>query len=77
LPHYAPPNAKGMQTFYLMLDENGASELSRPIVKGGTFSAFIERIYLGNVEGDDLDGSKLPLDDNDVADSFDPQVVRK
>lgn len=76
LPHYAPQPPDDFQTFYLMVDEKGASELSRPVVSGRTFSAFIERIYLGG-GGDDLDAVKLPLDDDDVAEDFDPQVVRK
>lgn len=77
LPTYAPrQKATSAATFYLMVDEAGAAELTRPVVKGGTFSAYVERIYLGG--GDDGDtGSKLPLDDADTLTDFDPQVLRK
>ena len=33
LPKYVPePEEKDIATFYLMVDENGAAELSRPVV---------------------------------------------
>ncbi len=78
LPEYAPAQPRdGWTTFYLMVDQRGAAELTQPVVKNNTFTAWIERIYLSN--GDDLDlaGRRLPLDDGDVADDFDPEVVRK
>jgi hypothetical protein len=59
-----------------MVDERGAAELTRPVVKSGTFFAYIERNYLSN--GDDLGReAPLPLYDDDAADGFDPEVVRK
>ncbi len=78
LPEYAPAQPRGgWTTFYLMVDQRGAAELTQPVVKNNTFTAWIERIYLSN--GDDLDlaGRRLPLDNGDVADDFDPEVVRK
>jgi hypothetical protein len=76
LPEFAPRQPDGWATFYLMVDECGAAELTRPVVKYNTFSAYIERNYLSN--GDDLDHETLSLDDDgDVADGFDPEVVRK
>ena len=78
LPEYAPAQPRdGWTTFYLMVDQRGAAELTQPVVNNNTFTAWIERIYLSN--GDDLDlaGRRLPLDDGDVADDFDPEVVRK
>ena len=78
LPEYSPAQPRdGWTTFYLMVDQRGAAELTQPVVKNNTFTAWIERIYLSN--GDDLDlaGRRLPLDDGDVADDFDPEVVRK
>ena len=57
-----------------MVDENGASELSRPIVSGETFKAFVERIYLS--DGSDFD-ERMPLDDDEPAQEFDPLVSRK
>jgi hypothetical protein len=59
-----------------MVDERGASELSRPVIKGRTFSAFIERIYLSG-GGDGFKKAKLPLNADDAANDFNPQVVRK
>jgi hypothetical protein len=75
LPEYAPAPAAGEATYYLMVDENGAAELTRPVVEDGTFTAYIERIYLS--DGSDLDGEPLSIDDGEIADDFDPQVVRK
>jgi len=76
LPRYAPQQPDGWATFYLMVDGQGAAELTRPIVKNNTFSAYIERNYLSN--GDDIDrGTPLSLHDDDAADGFDPEVVRR
>jgi hypothetical protein len=76
LPEYAPQQADGWATFYLMVDDRGAAELTRPIVDRSTFTAYIERNYLSS--GDDIDRESLPLDDDDdAADGFDPEVVRK
>src|ERR1700736_2781102 len=76
LPEFAPWQADGWATFYLMVDERGAAELTRPVVKNNTFTAYIERNYLSN--GDDLDLDRdremLPTTDGDVADGFDPEV---
>jgi hypothetical protein len=75
LPHYAPrPVGDGM-LYYLMIDQNGAAELTRPVVGGGTFIAAVERIYLSS--GGDDDPAILAEDDRGAADNFDPQVVRK
>ena len=79
LPRYvkvAEASEDGWTVFYLMVAPNGAAELSRPIVKGGTFQQFVERLYLS--DGSDLDSEpKLSLDDDDVVDDFDPKVARK
>jgi hypothetical protein len=77
LPDYAPAQPEGWVTFYLMVDPRGAAELTRPVVKNNTFTAWIERIYLSNGDDLDLDGNRLLLDDDDIADRFDPEVVRK
>jgi hypothetical protein len=75
LPRFAPrPEAGVWAMYYLMIDPNGRAELSRPVIEGGTYAAFIERLYLSN--GDDIGGRGLSLD-GEVADGFDPQVVRK
>lgn len=75
LPEYAPRQPDGWATYYLMVDENGSAELTRPVVKDGTFTAYIERIFLaedGILERDPFDSHK-----DDEADEFDPQVIRK
>jgi hypothetical protein len=55
--------------YYLMVDHNGAAELTRPIVTGGTFIAAVERIYLS--AGDDGDPAVLTEDGTGPADTFD------
>jgi hypothetical protein len=74
LPQYAPRQSDGATLYYLMVDQNGAAELTRPVVGNGTFVAAVERIYLSN--GDDGDPSVLGEDTGPVT-NFDPQVVRK
>ncbi len=76
LPRYAPKQTGPDITFYLMVDDEGRTELSRPIVRGGKFTAFPERIYLFR-DGDGGDGAMLPLDDSDTIIDFDPHVARK
>lgn len=76
LPRYIVRQFAGDATFYLMVDSNGAAELSRPVISGGTFSAYVERIYLS--DGKDMSDDRLDLTGgDDVADNFDPQVARK
>jgi hypothetical protein len=76
LPEYVPAQEAAWAIYYLMVDADGAAELTRPIVKGGRFAQYPERIYLSQGR-DDLGGKPLALDDGDVADDFDPEVVRK
>ncbi|WP_246697257.1 hypothetical protein [Rhizobium sp. G21] len=75
LPEYAKFNSEAVPTYFLMVDERGAAELTRPVVEGRTFSAYIERIYLS--DGADMELDKLLLDDGDRADDFDPMVVAR
>lgn len=77
LPHFAPRKAKGEGTYYLMVDPDGACELSMPVVKKGTFSSYIERIYLKGGSGFDGEKITLPDDNDDAVEAFDPLVVRK
>ncbi len=74
LPQYAPRQPGDWSFYYLMVDEDGAAELTRPVVKGGKFTFAIERLFLS--DGGDADGSIAGSDD-DAAPGFDPQVVRK
>ena len=62
-------------TYYVLVDENGAAELSRPIVSGETFQAYVERIYLS--DGSEFDRERILLDDDEPAEEFDPLVSRK
>ncbi len=75
LPEYAANPTDAFATYYLMVDENGAVELTRPVIRGRTFSSYVERIYLSY--GGDNGLEDLFLDDSDRANDFDPQVVRK
>jgi len=75
LPEYSVQQKAGEMLYYLMVAESGAAELSHPIVKESTFVSCIERIYLSN--GDDLERIARSFDDGDVADNFDPIVIRK
>jgi hypothetical protein len=75
LPRFVTAQYRGDATFYLMVDQIGKAELTRPVVSGETFSAFIERNYLFDEEGGTDD--KLRVDSDDAADNFDPKIVRK
>lgn len=55
LPHVAPkPADSEPATFFVMLDPDGAAELSRPVVGKRGYLGFVERIFL--FEGIDPDG---------------------
>jgi hypothetical protein len=75
LPRYAPEPADGVALYYLMMDDAGASELTRPVVKAGKFRSPIERIYLS--KGGSEEGDILLSNNDDVANDFDPQVARR
>jgi hypothetical protein len=75
LPQYAARPAGDYALYYLMVDESGAAELTRPVLKGGTFVMPIERLYLSY--GGDDGAAPLIKDNEGPADNFDPQVVRK
>lgn len=74
LPTVARPPSGEWKTYYLMVDAQGACELSLTTISGGNFDTPVERIYLS--DGSDFDGSRLMLDDGEAED-FDPQVERK
>jgi hypothetical protein len=78
LPRFADTsdvNGGGWTTYYLMVAQNGAAELSRATVENGRFAKFIERLYLS--DGSDLDTEPKLLDNDERVDEFDPQVARK
>lgn len=75
LPRYAPRQTGEWQFFYLMVDAEGAAELTRPVVRGGTFVAAIERNYLS--DGGDGDSDKLLNNPDEAPIDFEPQIARK
>lgn len=75
IPQVAEAPAGEWSFYYFMLDQDGKAELTWPIIQGGRFAGFVERIYL--YEGSDDEVADLHLDDGDIADGFDPQVARK
>jgi hypothetical protein len=74
LPQYAPRQEGASQLYYLMVDPDGAAELTRPVVSGGTFITAVERIYLSYGGEDD---PAVVGENNEPVDNFDPLVVRK
>lgn len=74
LPHFAPQHQGGYALFHLMMDEDGNSELTRAIVKNKTFSAAVERIFLGKPDDELLNFNNQ---EDNVIDHFDPVVARK
>jgi hypothetical protein len=75
LPIYAPRHGDDWATYYLMLDAEGGVELSRPVIKDKTFSAYVERIYLAPPGSDE--GPVTRLKEDDAAVDLDPAVARK
>jgi hypothetical protein len=75
LKSFAPRPVGGFALYYLMVDQMGRAELTRPVIARRTFTGAVERIFL-LPDGDDTT-SILPLDADDVADGFEPQIVRK
>ena len=75
LVRFAPKPFEGPALFYLMVDQQGRAELTRPVIARGTFVAAVERIFL--IEDADDGDRGLPLDADDIADDFEPQVVRR
>jgi len=74
LPQYAPRSSGEWRFYYLMVDPNGAAELTRPVVRGGTFVAALERIYLSSSGENAVEGNDTT---SDVAIEFEPQIARK
>ncbi|WP_343314243.1 hypothetical protein AAIB41_03575 [Brucella sp. BE17] len=75
LKSFAPIAKGGFSLFYLMVDDCGRAELTRPVIEKKTFTAAIERIFLIR-EVVDIE-LLMHLDANDVADGFEPEIVRK
>ena len=75
LPLQVPKSEGEWATFFLMVDPNGAAELSRPVIIGENFGPFIERIYVS--DGMELHEEIMRFDEGDVIDDFDPKVIRR
>ena len=54
-PEFPMPEENGHATYYLMLAQDGAFELSQPIVRGGKFDEFVERIFIATADSLDID----------------------
>jgi hypothetical protein len=65
----------GPALFYLMVDQQGRAELTRPVIARRTFVAAVERIFL--IEDGEDEALVLPLETDGIADGFEPQIVRK
>ena len=75
LKSFAPRAVSGYALYYLMIDQIGRAELTRPVIAKRTFTSAIERIFLLQ-DGDDVT-TILPLDADDALEDFEPQIVRK
>lgn len=62
LQRIAPIN--GQQVYYLMMDLDGAVELSKPVITDGKFSNFLERIFI--TEGDQVLNVDRKQDEQDT-----------
>ncbi|MGK8234590.1 hypothetical protein ACLGGT_10510 [Roseovarius sp. MS2] len=65
----------GFALFYLMVDQQGRAELTRPVIARRTFVAAVERIFL--IEDGEDEATVLPIETDGIADEFEPQIVRK
>lgn len=72
-PDYAPRPQSEWATFYLMVDEEGNIELTRPVVKSGTFVAYVEQIPIA-VSSDWVGPEDIT---DEPADDFEIEVTRK
>lgn len=75
LPAFSPPPRDDLLLYYVMIDSQGAAELTRPVIEGGTFTGAVERVFLS--KGGEDEATVLPLDTDAPTVSFDPMVVRK
>lgn len=59
----------GLTTFYVMVGEDGSVELSQPVISGGVFKAFVERIFIrgtGPDWGVEIDTDTSPVEDFEI-----------
>lgn len=55
LPRKVRPDSSHTAVLFVMVDERGAVEVSRPVVSSGGFSGFVQRIWVS--DGSDLESS--------------------
>lgn len=76
LPSFAPKPRSGCALYYLMTDEGGSAELTRPVVRDGVFVGAVERIFLGR-PNDESDPVKDLSSCDDATNNYDPIVTPK
>ncbi len=66
-----------VQVFYVMVDERGAVEVSRPVIENGWFTGMVTRCFVS--DGSDLAGQEVtPFGGLDTpVDDFDVPVIRR
>lgn len=71
------PPKFSIPVYYIMVDERGAVEVSRPVVEKGRYTGFIVRAFVS--DGSDVGAHEITPFDNleAVADDFDVPVVRR
>lgn len=64
-------------SYFVMVDERGAVELSRPVIENGKYAGFLDRIFVS--DGSDIGGLGLGLDGDapPPIDDFDVSIVRR
>ena len=61
---------------FIMVDERGAVEVSRPVLEGGKFSKFIQRLFVS--DGSELEQIKITGSDiSEPIDHFDIAISRR
>ena len=64
-------------SYFVMVDERGAVEVSRPVIENGRFAGFLDRIFVS--DGSDLRDFGLGLDGDapPPIDDFDVSIIRR
>ncbi|MDW9792139.1 hypothetical protein GOB42_15240 [Sinorhizobium meliloti] len=64
-------------SYFVMVDDRGAVELSRPVIENGKYAGFVDRVFIS--DGSDIRGSEFGLggDAPPPIDDFDVSIVRR
>lgn len=64
-------------SYFVMVDDRGAVELSRPVIENGKYAGFIDRVFIS--DGSDIGGLEFGLGGNapPPIDDFDVSIVRR